>query len=99
VSRGNFWALMYFVISLVTLVSYFLLGCAATAAAVVSVPLTVRSGSTLIDQAVSADSMTEYFENLVWKPIPYFDEEGTSPGTLTAQTSNGRTTRVRQLAC
>ncbi|KAF2756647.1 ABC multidrug transporter [Pseudovirgaria hyperparasitica] len=69
VDRGNFWSLMFFIMAIVVIFSY---GGLAWSAVHLSC-------------TVSSHYQQEYFENLVRKPIVFFDAEGSSPGTLTSK--------------
>lgn len=71
IRRGNFWALMFFVQAGAVGFAYLVLGWSAT----------------LISTAVASYYRSEYFEDIVSKRISFFDEEGNSPGTLTARLS------------
>jgi ATP-binding cassette, subfamily B (MDR/TAP), member 1 len=70
-SRGNFWALMYFVLALGTLVSYASLGFFLTVAAFL----------------ISRFYRSEYFGSMLRQDIAFYDLEGNSSGALTSRLS------------
>lgn len=80
VSRGNFWAGMFGVVAASIGVAYFVLGCACH----------------LIAVAVVRTYRQEYLENMIRKRIPFFDEQGHNPGSLTSQLSTD-CTQLQQL--
>ena len=72
VSAGDFWSLMFFVLALCVAVCYALIGYCTNSLSVY----------------VSTTYRQEYFESILNKPIPWFDSEDNSSGTLTARLSN-----------
>jgi ATP-binding cassette subfamily B (MDR/TAP) protein 1 len=72
VSAGNFWSLMFFVLALCAGVFYAVLG----------------FGTNSLSVYVSTTYRQEYFESILNKPIPWFDDKDNSSGTLTARLSN-----------
>ena len=72
VSAGDFWSLMFFVLALCVGVCYALIGYCTNSLSVY----------------VSTTYRQEYFESILNKPIPWFDSEENSSGTLTARLSN-----------
>jgi len=69
VERQNHWALMFFVLALGVGGAYALMG----------------SMFTSITHHINAYYRLEYFENVLRQGIPFFDAEGNSAGSLTAQ--------------
>jgi len=80
VSQGNFWAGMFGVLAASTFLSYFCMGAACQAIAI----------------AVTLKYRQEYLNNLIRKRIAFFDDQGHSPGSLTASLSSD-TTQIQQL--
>ncbi|MCJ1400565.1 hypothetical protein MMC11_003771 [Xylographa trunciseda] len=72
VTAGNFWSLMFFVLALCVSVCYAFIGFCANSLSVY----------------VSTTYRQEYFESILNKPVPWFDGEDNSSGTLTARLSN-----------
>ncbi|MCJ1473094.1 hypothetical protein MMC13_001744 [Lambiella insularis] len=72
VSAGNFWSLMFFVLALFVGICYALIGFCTNSLSVY----------------VSTTYRQEYFESILNKPIPWFDGEENSSGTLTARISS-----------
>lgn len=72
VSAGNFWSLMFFMLSLFAGACYAVIGFCTNSLSVY----------------VSTAYRQEYFESILTKPIPWFDNEDNSSGTLTARLSN-----------
>ncbi|MCJ1388690.1 hypothetical protein MMC18_001539 [Xylographa bjoerkii] len=72
VAAGNFWSLMFFVLALCVAVCYALIGFCTNSLSVY----------------VSTTYRQEYFESILNKPVPWFDSEDNSSGTLTARLSN-----------
>ena len=72
VVAGNFWSLMFFVLALCVGVCYAIIGFCTNSLSVY----------------VSTTYRQEYFESILNKPIPWFDSEDNSSGTLTARLSN-----------
>jgi ATP-binding cassette, subfamily B (MDR/TAP), member 1 len=70
-SRGNFWALMYFVLALGTLVAYASLGFFLTVAAFL----------------ITRFYRSEYFASMLRQDIAFYDLEGNSSGALTSRLS------------
>ena len=69
--RANFWALMYFVLALVTLLAYASLGFFSTVAAFL----------------ISRFYRSEYFGSMLRQDIAFYDLEGNSSGALTSRLS------------
>ncbi|KAG0635147.1 P-loop containing nucleoside triphosphate hydrolase protein [Tuber brumale] len=69
VRRQNHWALMFFVLAIGVGIGYALMG----------------SMFTSITHHINAYYRLEYFENVLRLGIPFFDAEGNSAGSLTAQ--------------
>ncbi|CAZ80689.1 unnamed protein product [Tuber melanosporum] len=69
VRRQNHWALMFFILAIGAGITYALMG----------------SMFTSITHHINAYYRFEYFENVLRLGIPFFDGEGNSAGTLTAQ--------------
>ncbi|EXJ60037.1 hypothetical protein A1O7_04186 [Cladophialophora yegresii CBS 114405] len=67
--RGNFWALMFFVLSLALALTYFLLGSFANHLSVL----------------VMAVYQREHFQNLLRFPVSYFDAKENATGSLMAR--------------
>ncbi|PZD22279.1 SunT, ABC-type bacteriocin lantibiotic exporter, partial [Pyrenophora tritici-repentis] len=80
VSQGNFWAGMFGVLAASTFLSYFTMGAACQ----------------LIAITVTLKYRQEYLDNLIRKRIAFFDDQGHSPGSLTASLSSD-TTQIQQL--
>ncbi|EMD66015.1 hypothetical protein COCSADRAFT_35945 [Bipolaris sorokiniana ND90Pr] len=80
VSKGNFWAGMFGVLAASTFLSYFCMGAACQ----------------LISITVTLKYRQEYLNNLIRKRIAFFDDQGHSPGSLTASLSSD-TTQIQQL--
>jgi ATP-binding cassette subfamily B (MDR/TAP) protein 1 len=72
VREGNFWAGMFGVMAAGVGVFYFIMGIA----------------SYLIAVAVTRSYRQEYLSNMVRKRIPFFDDAGHSPGSLTSKLSS-----------
>jgi ATP-binding cassette subfamily B (MDR/TAP) protein 1 len=72
ISKGNFWAGMYGVIAAVVLLSYFILYFAAH----------------LISISLTRHYHQEYLDNMIRKPITFFDPQGHTPGLLTSSLSS-----------
>lgn len=72
ISAGNFWSLMFFVLSLCVGVCYAFIGYFANSLSVY----------------VSTTYRQQYFESVLNKPIPWFDGEQNSSGMLTGRLSN-----------
>ena len=72
VKAGDFWSLMFFVLSLAVAVCYGVIGWCTSSLSV----------------HVSTAYRQEYFENILTKPVAWFDEEDHSSGTLTSRLSN-----------
>ena len=71
VKKGNFWAGMFGVLAAGVGLAYFVLGVA----------------SHLISIAVTRNYRQEYLNNMIRKRIAFFDDQGHSPGSLTARLS------------
>lgn len=71
ISAGNFWSLMFFVLALCAAVCYALIGFCTNSLSVY----------------VSTTYRQEYFESILNKPIPWFDGDDNSSGTLAARLS------------
>ncbi|RPA92601.1 P-loop containing nucleoside triphosphate hydrolase protein [Choiromyces venosus 120613-1] len=69
VKRQNHWALMFFILAIGVGMAYALMG----------------SMFTSITHHINAYYRLEYFQNVLRQGIPFFDAEGNSAGTLTAQ--------------
>ncbi|KAI2478315.1 MdlB ABC-type multidrug transport system ATPase and permease component [Pyrenophora tritici-repentis] len=80
VSKGNLWAGMFGVLAASTFLSYFCIGAACQ----------------LIAIAVTLKYRQEYLNNIIRKRIAFFDDQGHSPGSLTAGLSSD-TTQIQQL--
>ncbi|CAN9330964.1 unnamed protein product [Alternaria alternata] len=80
VSQGNLWAGMFGVLAGSSFLSYFCMGAACH----------------LISIAVTLRYRQEYLNNLIRKRIAFFDDQGHSPGSLTAGLSSD-TTSIQQL--
>ncbi|KAI1568196.1 MdlB ABC-type multidrug transport system ATPase and permease component [Pyrenophora tritici-repentis] len=80
VSQGNFWAGMFGVLAASNFLSYFTMGAACQ----------------LIAITVTLKYRQEYLDNLIRKRIAFFDDQGHSPGSLTASLSSD-TTQIQQL--
>jgi ATP-binding cassette subfamily B (MDR/TAP) protein 1 len=80
VKEGNFWAGMFGVIAAATGVVYFILGVA----------------SHLISINIVRHYRQEYLYNMIRKRIPFFDDVGHSPGSLTSRLSSD-CTQLQQL--
>lgn len=80
VNQGNFWAGMFGILAASIGVAYFVLGTACH----------------LIAVAVVRTYRQEYLENMIRKRIPFFDEQGHNPGSLTSQLSTD-CTQLQQL--
>jgi ABC-type multidrug transport system fused ATPase/permease subunit len=80
VKEGNFWAGMFGVMAASVGVFYFILGFA----------------SHLISVAVTRHYRQEYLDNMIRKRIPFFDDSGHSPGSLTSRLS-ADCTQLQQL--
>ena len=74
-AASSHWALMFFILGLGAAVAYFSLGWS----------------STTISTYISCTYRQQYFESILDKPIPFFDEEENSSGTLTARVANDPT--------
>lgn len=72
VNRGNYWSLRFFIVAIGTGLAYFMIGWAGC----------------LVSITVATYYRKEYLENILEKRIPFFDAEGVSGGSLTAQLSN-----------
>jgi len=72
VSAGNFWSLMFFIMSVAAGAFYAFIGYSTNSLSV----------------HVSTTYRQEYFESILNKPIPWFDGEANSSGTLTTRLSN-----------
>ncbi|KAJ9644841.1 hypothetical protein H2204_001303 [Knufia peltigerae] len=70
-SRGDFWSLIFFILSLGVGVCYFTLG-------YFSNHMSVLVGTTY---------RLEYFQNILRNPIPFYDREGNSSGSLMGRLS------------
>ena len=71
VSGGNFWSLMFFILALFVGACYGFIG----------------YGANSLSVHVSTTYRHSYFENILNKPIPWFDDKDRSSGTLTARLS------------
>ena len=71
IDAANFWALMFFIMAIVTGVAYFTLG----------------SSSTFFSTHVAATYRREYFVNLLGKPISFFDQEDNASGSVMSKLS------------
>jgi ATP-binding cassette subfamily B (MDR/TAP) protein 1 len=71
IDRGNFWSLMFFIQAIGVFIAYFVLGWAS------------HHASTVISTFYSK----EYMQNILRKRIIFFDSDGNSAGTLTANLS------------
>ncbi|KAF1934701.1 P-loop containing nucleoside triphosphate hydrolase protein [Clathrospora elynae] len=80
VRQGNFWAGMFGVLALSIGLAYFVLGVAAH----------------LISVSVTRNYRQEYLNNMIRKRIAFFDDQGHSPGSLTARLSSD-CTQLQQL--
>jgi len=72
VSAGNFWSLMFFIMSVVAGIFYGFIGYSTNSLSV----------------HISTTYRQEYFESILNKPISWFDGEANSSGTLTTRLSN-----------
>ena len=70
-NQGKFWSLMLFILSLGTLVAYAVIGYFSNSLSV----------------HVSTTYRQRYFESMLYKPIPWFDQDDRSSGSLTARLS------------
>ncbi|OJJ42146.1 hypothetical protein ASPZODRAFT_137457 [Penicilliopsis zonata CBS 506.65] len=68
-AAGNFWALVFFILSLGAAVSYAAVG---------------YSGNRL-EAEVSASCRTEYFENILRQPVPFYDRNENASGSLVSR--------------
>ncbi|ORY63890.1 ABC transporter-like protein [Pseudomassariella vexata] len=68
VALTNFWCLMFLILAIAVGIGYFALGFASTRVAFL----------------ITTVYCAEYFQNILSKPIPFFDTENHSTGTLTA---------------
>ena len=84
---GNFWSLMFFVIALCNAVAYLLIGFCLNHLATVRRSSDTFSSAANKMQYVSTTYRQEYFENILRKPIAFYDSEGNSSGSLTSQLS------------
>jgi ATP-binding cassette subfamily B (MDR/TAP) protein 1 len=75
VTKGNFYALMFFILAIAVLFCYYAVGFASHLASI----------------AVSTHYRQEYLENILKKRITFFDSEGNSPGTLTSRLATDST--------
>jgi ATP-binding cassette subfamily B (MDR/TAP) protein 1 len=75
VTKGNFYALMFFVLAIAVAFCYYGVG----------------SASHLISISVSTYYRQEYLENILKKRITFFDSDGNSPGTLTSRLATDST--------
>ncbi|KAK5132148.1 hypothetical protein LTR08_000305 [Meristemomyces frigidus] len=71
ISSSRFWALMFFILALCVAVGYAVIGHCTTSLAV----------------HVSTAYRKSYFETVLVKPVPWFDEEDHTSGTLSGQLS------------
>lgn len=76
----NHWALMFFILGLGAGVAYFILG----------------YSSNTISIHIACTYRQQYFESVLAKPVPFFDAEENSSGTLTARVANDPT-QLQQL--
>ncbi|KAM3089196.1 hypothetical protein ACMFMG_000805 [Clarireedia jacksonii] len=79
-ASANHWSLMFFILGLAAFVVWFGMGFA----------------SNTIAAHISSTYRQEYFESILQKPIPFFDAEDNSSGTLTARVANDPT-QLQQL--
>ncbi|KAL2385253.1 hypothetical protein RJZ90_001429, partial [Blastomyces dermatitidis] len=75
INRSEFWSLMFFILALCVGLFYFILGFASTS----------------LSAYICGTYRQEYFENIITKPIHFFDEEGNSTGSLAARVSTDPT--------
>jgi ATP-binding cassette subfamily B (MDR/TAP) protein 1 len=75
VSKGNFWALMFFILACGVGFCYWVMGFAFH----------------LISHAVSTNYRQEFLNNTLAKRTSWYDKEGRSPGTLTSELSTNAT--------
>ncbi|OJD25232.1 hypothetical protein ACJ73_03403, partial [Blastomyces percursus] len=75
INRSEFWSLMFFILALCVGFFYFILGFASTS----------------LSANICGIYRQEYFENIITKPIHFFDEEGNSTGSLAARLSTDPT--------
>lgn len=76
----NHWSLILFIVAIATGVAYFFIGWSAQ----------------YISTYIQCHYRQEYFESIIAKPIPFFDEEDNSSGTLAARLANDPT-QLQQL--
>lgn len=69
------WALMFFLLAIGIAIAYFILGWASNS----------------IAMHISCTYRQQYFETVLHKPIPFYDDEDNSSGTLTARIANDPT--------
>ncbi|KAH8815279.1 P-loop containing nucleoside triphosphate hydrolase protein [Xylogone sp. PMI_703] len=77
---SDHWSLMFFILAIGIGISFFILGWA----------------SNTVAAHISCTYRQEYFESIIKKPIPFFDEEDNSTGTLTGRVANDPT-QLQQL--
>ncbi|KAL2376578.1 hypothetical protein RJ035_007930 [Blastomyces gilchristii] len=68
INRSEFWSLMFFILALCVGLFYFILGFASTS----------------LSAYICGTYRQEYFENIITKPIHFFDEEGNSTGSFSS---------------
>ncbi|PQE20885.1 putative leptomycin B resistance pmd1 protein [Rutstroemia sp. NJR-2017a BBW] len=79
-AAANHWSLMFFILAIGAFVVWFGMGWA----------------SNTVAAHISSTYRQEYFESILRKPIPFFDAEDNSSGTLTARVANDPT-QLQQL--
>ncbi|OJJ35892.1 hypothetical protein ASPWEDRAFT_134397 [Aspergillus wentii DTO 134E9] len=69
IDSANFWSLMFFVLALAMAVCYWIVG----------------YSSNIISVRISSAYRTEYFQNILRKPIPFYDLNENSSGSLVSR--------------
>ena len=71
IDAGNFWALMFFILSIAMFLAYFTLGTA----------------STFFSTYIAASYRREYFTNILGKPVSFYDQQDNASGSLMSKLS------------
>ncbi|PGG96832.1 hypothetical protein AJ79_09438 [Helicocarpus griseus UAMH5409] len=75
IDRSEFWSLVFFILALAAGICYFVLGFA----------------STRLSSHICGTYRQQYFEHILAKPIPFYDKEENSAGSLAARLSTDPT--------
>lgn len=95
----DWWCLMFTVLAAGVGISYFILSWSSNTLAfvsIISVQNDIASSTYVNQQHITTAYRKEYFENVLLKPVAYYDEEDNSVGSLTGRMASDPT-QLQQL--